>query len=388
VVRPRALMSNNNGPKEAASMPGVPQGRAAHRPPAARPAFWMEAVSTSHFRYRGLMAGTALALVAAIGSVDYLTGYEISFLPFYFLPVCLATAALGWTFGVVTAAASVATWIIGDFAAGARYSNPFVVGWNALIAFAVYLVVVRLLSGLLAAHREVEERVRERTTALTAEIAERERLERAVIAIGERERCAIGRDLHDGLGQHLTGTALVAQAHRARLSAQQSDEVADARKIVALVEEAIDQTRKLAKGLLLVEIAREGLPEALRDLAAVTSRQFGVACTFHGDDAAAFGDSATTSHLYRIAQEAVRNAVRHGQAKCVEIELSHQDGAVVLTVKDNGVGLPPPSARTDGLGLQIMAHRAGLIGASFRIAAQPGGGTLVACRLATQASSP
>ena len=124
----------------------------------------------------------------AIGVADYFTGFEVSFLVFYFLPVALAVTAFGWQAGVVTALASVTVWLAGDFAAGAHYANPLVPWWNATIALGTYLVLIALLARLLATQREMEERIRQRTAALTDEIAERERLEKVILEISERER--------------------------------------------------------------------------------------------------------------------------------------------------------------------------------------------------------
>jgi signal transduction histidine kinase len=332
---------------------------------------------------RRLAGGLALVLVAAIGFADYRTGFQISLLPFYFLPVCLATAAGGWVFGAITSVASVGSWVFGDFAAGARFSSPLVPVWNAAIALAVCGVVVWLLASLIRAHRDVEERVRSRTAALREEIAERERLERAVLEIGERERCTIGRDLHDGLGQHLTGTALIAQALGTGLSARHAAEAAEMRKVISLIEQGIEQTRSLAKGLLLAEIESEGLVNSLAEFAAATSRSFQVECRLVCPEAIALPSDGAATHLFRIAQEAVRNAVRHGRARRIEIALGRQGEGLILTVRDDGCGLPRPlPTGTKGLGLRIMAHRATLIGASFSIASHAGGGTVVGCRLA------
>ena len=158
------------------------------------------------------------ALVALFGLVDYLTGFQLSLLVFYMVPLCLAVAAVGWRFGMATSFLCVATWLSGDLLAGAHYANPFIPVWNALIALGTYLVVVWLLASVISLHRETEERIRQRTAALTEEIAERVRLEKVVLEISERERRAIGHDLHDGLSQHLTGTALVAQALGAKVA--------------------------------------------------------------------------------------------------------------------------------------------------------------------------
>ena len=327
-------------------------------------------------------------LVLFIGVIDYLTGFELSLLVFYLLPICLAVASVGWRFGVVASVASIASWLIGDFAAGARFARPFISAWNALIALSTYLMVVWLLSSLLALQREMERRIRQRTSALTDEILERERLERAVLDISERERRSIGHDLHDGLGQHLTGTALVAQALGSRLSARQADEAAEMHKIAGLIESGLEQTRNLAKGLLLAEIEREGLAIALRDFAATTAQTFHIECSCRFDTDVALEENGTATHLYRIAQEAVRNAVRHGKAKRVEVALSADGPTVSLSVSDDGIGLPAPEARGDGLGLRIMKHRAAMIGARIAIAAQAGGGTLVACTLERGGTRP
>ena len=330
--------------------------------------------------------GATAALVVAVGAVDFAMGFETSLLVFYFLPVCVAVASVGWRFGVVTAVASVATWLTGDFAAGAHFANPFAPWWNALIALGTYLLLIWLLSSLLALHREMEERVRQRTAALTGEIAERERLEKIVLEISERERRSIGHDLHDGLGQHLTGTAVTGHILAEKLAERGASEAPDARKLVSLVKTAIEQTRQLAKGLLLAEISPQGLPSALHELAAATAAQFRVACVFSCDERIALPEGGTATHLYRIAHEAVRNAARHGRARRIEVALAAAGvGAITLTVRDDGAGLPPAGARGEGLGLRIMAHRAQIIGATFAIESPAGGGTVMTCRLPTTA---
>jgi len=343
--------------------------------------FWRRVIAGSDLRLRRQLIAITVAMVAVIGVVDFATGFQLSLLVFYFLPVCIAVAAVGQAFGVFIAFMSVATWLVGDFAAGAHYANPLVPGWNALIALVTFLVVVWLFSIVLGLHREMEKRVRVRTSALTQEIVERERLELAVLEVSERERRNIGHDLHDGLSQHLTGTALVAQAVEAQLSARSAPETAEVRRIVELIEQGIEETRSLAKGLLLPEIERDGLAMALQELAGVIRAQFRVGCEFSCEDHISLEENGTATHFYHIAQEAARNAVRHGAARHVSIRLSLQSGNIILTVRDDGTGLPPPPARGHGLGLQIMAHRAAIVGARFRVEAQAGGGTLAVCEL-------
>ncbi|HEY5079838.1 MAG TPA: histidine kinase, partial [Opitutaceae bacterium] len=292
-----------------------------------RVGLWQRILATSDApRRRRYMAAT-FALVALSGLADYLTGFQLSLFVFYLLPLCLAVAAVGWRFGVATSLLCVATWLTSDLLAGAHYLNPFVPVWNALIALCTFLVVVWLLASVISLHRETEERVRQRTAALTEEIAERVRLEMVVLEISERERRAIGHDLHDGLSQHLTGTALVAQALGAKISLRSAEDAADVRKIVALIEQGIEQTRSIAKGLLLPEIERDGLANALRELAVATRAQFRVDCEFLGNGSVDVGESGIATHIYRIAEEATRNAVRHGKARTITLRLASEPDA-------------------------------------------------------------
>jgi len=346
-----------------------------------RESLWPRILGTSGRTRRIRYMAAAFALVAIIGTADYLTGSELSLLVFYFLPVSIAVAAVGWRFGTLTAVLSVATWLVGDIAAGARFANPFVPIWNALIALSTYLVVVWLLASVIALHREMEGRVRQRTAALTEEIAERVRLEKIVLGISERERRAIGHDLHDGLSQHLTGTALVAQALAGKIAARSAGDAAELRNVVLLIEEGIEQTRSLAKGLLLAEIESDGLAAALHELSANIREQHRVESEFSSGGPVALGQGGAATHLYRIAEEAARNAVRHGRARLVTFALAAEDGNLVLAVRDNGSGLPPPGERGQGLGLRIMAHRAAIIGATLALEGRPGAGTSVTCRL-------
>jgi signal transduction histidine kinase len=345
-----------------------------------RESFWRRLLGEKP-RARWPFVIAAGAMVAVIGAADFITGFELSMLVFYFIPVALAATTVGWPVGVGTALVSVGTWLAGDIAAGARYASPLIPIWNALIALSAYLVIVWLLANVMALHREMEDRVKQRTAALTEEIAERERLERVILEISERERRNIGHDLHDGLGQHLTGTALVAHALGEQLSARNAPEAAEMKTIVGLVEAGIDQTRSLAKGLLLAEVESEGLASALQEFAAATRSQHGVDCRFYSAGGIALAETGAATHVYRIAQEATRNAIRHGRAKKIAISLAAAGKELRLEVRDDGVGLPPPAGRGQGLGLRIMAHRAAMVGGRFSVEAQPKGGTLALCRL-------
>jgi signal transduction histidine kinase len=329
-----------------------------------------------------------LALVLVIGLLDFEAGFEVSLFLFYCLPVVLGTAALGWRFGILTSLLSVLTALTGDFVAGAHFSGPLVPVWKGLLALTTYLIFVWLFDTVQTLQQEMQERVRQRTAALTAEIAERERLEKTLLEISERERTSIGRELHDNLGQHLTGTAFAGQVLGEKLQAMGLAEQSDAWKIVGLIEESIEKTRRLAKGLLLAEIQQEGLVSALRGLATDASSQYQLACEFQPDGQFDLAGSSTAMHLLRIAQEAVSNAARHGKARRIVIVLKSRPDHLELQVRDDGTGLPPPAARGPGLGLHIMAHRTQIIGGEFFIENAAVRGTLIRCRLPQPLSNP
>lgn len=334
---------------------------------------------TGHVKRR--LTAVALALVGLIALADFLLGFEISLLAFYFVPVAIAVVARGWKFATLIAVVCTVLWISGDIAAGARYSSRLIPVWNAGIALITFLVIIWLLAGMLRLQRDLELRVERRTAALANEVAERERLEKAVLEISDRERRTIGHDLHDGLGQHLTGTAITGQILAERLQERAAEETNEARKLVGLIKAGIEQTRQMAKGLLLADIDANGLTSALREFCSNTSEQFRMDCVFVGETRVLQCENGVANHMYRIAQEAVRNAIRHGGAKRIDVSLRIEQEMLTLSVSDDGSGLPPPETRRPGLGLRIMEHRARIIGATFAIETPPEGGTLVVCKL-------
>ena len=339
---------------------------------------------------RAALILATFVLLGIVGVADYLSGYEISCLIFYLLPVSLASWYVGRTFAVAVSLLSAAVYLFCDLGAGAVYPSPFVPAWNVAIALGFFLVIAWLLSSLRAVLLELEIRVCQRTVALTEEMAERERLEKDVLEISEREQRRIGHDLHDGLGQHLTGTALAGQVLAERLASSGLPESEDAERIVALIEDGIELTRSLARGLSPVALDADGLAVALAAMADQTTAQFYLPCVFQAIAPVQLHDPAAATHLYRIAQEAVGNAIRHGRPDRIEIDLVEGRGnRVTLTVCDDGIGLPPESKRDGvGLGLRIMAHRARMIGATLDVRRGFNGGTVVQCVLAVPAAPP
>jgi signal transduction histidine kinase len=303
---------------------------------------------------------------------------------FYLLPVSIAAWFVGHRFAVFVSILSVAIWLAADIGAGATYHNKIILVWNATIVLGFFLVVTWLLATLRRSVLDLEARVRQRTLALTDEMAERMRLETEILEISEREQRRIGHDLHDGLGQHLTGTALAGQVLGDRLEARGlATEATETNRVVALIEEAIALTRTLAHGLSPVSVEVEGLNVALSQLAGITCAQFYLPCEFRCGPKVHVDNPATATHLYRITQEAISNAIRHGRTGRVDISLDADESGegTVLTITDNGVGLDATSKRREGQGLRIMRHRARMINATLEVQSAPGGGTVVRCRV-------
>jgi signal transduction histidine kinase len=323
----------------------------------------------------------ALGIVAIIGFVDFITGFETSFSVFYLLAIGLAAWFVGRGFAIFISILSVAVSLAGDLAGGAHFSSLLVPAWNAIILIAFYLVVVWLLTILRSLQRELEARVQQRTAALKEEIADRERLERELLEINERGQRQVGHDLHDNLGQHLTATAFASQVLTEQLENKSLPESASARHLVKLVEEAINLTRTFARGLHPVEMEGEGLMDGFQELARNISERFKVSCEFECREPVLSIDAESSTHFYRIAQEAITNAVKHGKARHINISLENSNGLATLTVTDDGIGLPENPRNGPGMGLRIMAYRANMIGATFNIERLPESGTRVTCKL-------
>ena len=217
------------------------------------------------------------------------------------------------------------------------------------------------------------------------DVTERRQLERELLEISERERQRIGYDLHDSLGQQLTGIAFLSKVLAQRLKACHAEEAAEAAQIVAFVNQAIEQARKLARGLVPVTLETYGLVFALQELATSVEALFHLSCQVSSDHAIHITDHAVAIHLYRTVQEAVNNAVQHGKAQHIMITLSVLHGCLTLMVHDDGVGFSAVMAGQHGMGLRIMHHRARMIGATLEVQRGTLGGTSVICTLANPA---
>jgi len=211
------------------------------------------------------------------------------------------------------------------------------------------------------------------------DITERRNLEKEIQEISEKEQRRLGQDLHDGLGQSLTGISFLTKVLQQKLAAKKSEEEGDAALIVNLLKECLLQTREVARGLCPTVLDSNDIQAALEQLSENIKKYFGVASYADCDPAIRIKDNAVAVHLYRIAQEATTNAIKHGKANKIWINLTRERRRVTLQIRDNGVGLPKNPEKEKGMGLRVMRHRARMIGATLQVEGNEKRGTTVTC---------
>ena len=275
-------------------------------------------------------------------------------------------------------------------------------GWTPVFSESVFLVAVMLV--LIPLHRflldaltaqcrsttQLELEVVERTAAqrkMEIEMRERQRLEREIASIGDGERRRLGRDLHDGVCQQVTAALLRCQALERRVERGGVLSGADLVPLSSLLAETIDEAHKVALGLCPLEPYPEALAPALQALTKRVQEMATVRCEFLAAGDVRVPDPAAAQHLYRIAQEAVSNAVRHAHANRIAVELRGSPSELTLQVEDDGAGLPdqlPPG----GMGLRTMAYRAQILEGGLTVASTAGGGTRITCRVPFRGRGP
>jgi two-component system CheB/CheR fusion protein len=215
-------------------------------------------------------------------------------------------------------------------------------------------------------------------TGLIRDISERRELEQAVATASEQERTRIARELHDGLGQQIGGLLFLTNGLHRDLQTANVPQAEIVGELCVELGMALTQARRLAHDLYAVSPTPEGLVEALENLAERVNADRRVACGFAGEKNVRVQNPAAASHLYRIAQEATHNALKHSQATRIDLELRCVSAGLELRVRDNGVGFPAEQA-THGLGLRTMEQRARLVGGRLRVHPHPSGGVEVLC---------
>lgn len=336
---------------------------------------------TDAMRQQPAWIATALPLVLTLimGWLDFVTGWEVSLFIFYALPITLAVWWSGTMMGIFISIVSGVMWWLANESTH-PYETELGYGWALINREFYFCVVVFAVTA-----------VRNKQDADAARIRmleERRQLERDIVCVSEHEQQRIGQDLHDGLCQHLAAIGCAAHALAEDLQARCVPEARDAVMIEDSVHEAVMEARNLARGIFPVHVDRSGLATALGDLARMTSRLTGAVIELKEETEAQLDSPEASMHLYRIAQEAVANAVRHGGAKQITIFLHITRSGLEMKIDDDGCGMnlgAPPGG--DGMGLRTMRYRAEIMGAHLEIKPRPAGGTSVCCTLPLEPQS-
>jgi signal transduction histidine kinase len=319
----------------------------------------------------------ALACIPLVGWLDHKTGPAISFALLYIPPVAMAAWFGGRRIGLIAAFASAAA-LTADVPESAQFSTPLIYCWNATTRLLIFSLGALLVAALRQQRDQLHTVIEQQNARLELEMAERALAEREIIEAGAREQRRIAYDLHDDLGQHLVGIAFKAKLLGEKLQSTHPAQAQEASTIARLANDAARQTRLTAHKLDADNGAID-LTTALPQLAAAVEENCRVRVSVNTSACSVPASAQLAVQLYRIAQEALRNAIEHGRADKVEIYLvSHQEH-IVLTVCDNGRGFDP-SVAGQGLGFRTMGSRAHSVGGSCEVESRARGTTLI-CRV-------
>lgn len=333
----------------------------------------MSLAQTLRSQSRGLRMILALLLVLVVGYFDYITGYQVSLFLFYAGPILFAVWFMDRSCTILIVLISAIVWWWADWKSG----HPYFANW-----LQIWETVVRLFFFIFVAIGGTA--IKSRRDSLEASLASMRRLhelERDIVVASEREQRRIGADLHDGLCQYLAGITCATSTLHGKLLKLFPPLSEEAAELHELVKDAIAQARDIARGIAPVHMGEAGFVSALDELAVKTCKLYGIDCTLESEGEVPVADREMATHLYRIAQEAVSNAVRHGHATAISIRLAIEEGDVALTVNDNGVGIQTTAETFPGMGLRSMRYRADLLNGTVEVSALPEGGTCVQCRV-------
>jgi signal transduction histidine kinase len=298
------------------------------------------------------------------------TAEKYTHLFLFFTAILVANVTAGFGPGIIATALSF----------GLLYKWPLNgLNLSELIFLGAQGILVSLVGGAL---RSIKMKARERLAANL-------NLEQQLLEVGDDERRRIGHDLHDGLGQHLTGISLLSESMAQQLESGGAPDRHNVERITHLVSEAVRITRDLAKTLSPVTLERDGFIAAIEELSETASALLNIDCDWEFDGQDLPLDRTRALHLFRIVQEAVNNSVRHGKAQKVRIALSRNGSELTVRVTDNGSGLSQKTIVRPGLGLRIMQYRARMLGANLAVErASDIGGTVVTCTCPIDANPP
>ena len=323
---------------------------------------------------RALIVAEMAAALLVIATVDFVTDDKIRLGLLYAAPICGLAWFCGKKWGIAAAVSASLVWWYVNWSTGDPILHSSSEAWETSRHFALFLIVALVGCAL----RKKSDIAADRLALLEHSL----RLEREIVNISEAQQRRIGQDLHDGLCQYLAGVTCGASSLRDDLEKLDVRAEADtASELVKLLQDAVVQTRDLAHGLVPAQVSRLGLVLALESLVQSVHRMYGVTCSFqfHGDSQN--WDEQAAIHLYRIAQEAINNATRHGRARNILVFLEAVDHSISLRVLDDGVGVS--QSCSEGVGLRIMRYRARSIGGQVTIERRNGTGTTVSCTVRT-----
>lgn len=325
-----------------------------------------------------------LGLALLVGEIDWLSGPEWSFAIFYLLPVTGAAWFSGKSSGLAVASFSALVWLLAEvFAAGPDLHEVALV-WNCAARLGIFVFVVFMLDHIRNLNTRLEERIAQRTRELEAEVARGLAMGREMGNISHREQQRIAHELHDGLGQELGAVAFQAKLLAASLAEKGGPFSAEAERMTALLNQSIARARALSHLLDPLGVESGGLRQALSLLVDRSGEAFATACTLEAPASLPELGGEVALNLYRIAQEAIHNAVEHGRATHVTVGVECDTECLTLTILDDGCGFDTDSTATAphfGMGLKIMRHRAEGLGAQLQIQSAPGTGCNVICRV-------
>jgi signal transduction histidine kinase len=310
-------------------------------------------------RSKPWVVGVSLIGIAIVGLIDYLTGPNVRVSILYVLVVIFVAWFANAAYGIWLAAVATLVCFLANLYWPITTQEIFVACWNSGVDGAVLLAVCWLVRAVKKAGEQ------------------RRHLERQVLELSDQERRRIAQDLHDGLCQHLAATEFATQLLTDKLAQESLPQATEARQIVGFIQRAMAQARDVAHGLHPVEIGPGGLMAAFDELSASVQNVFHVACEVQGNGVADLFDDTEATHVYRIVQEAVANAIKHGKATRIVIELHAENGRIILTVTDNGLGFPKQIRQNKGMGISTMNYRASVIGAALAVLRGSNGGTSV-----------
>ena len=319
---------------------------------------------------RAWIVAEMLASLLVIAGLDLMTSYRIRLLPLYAVPIFVLSWFCGKRLGLAAAFFGGAIWWSVNWSTGDPDLRSSVAAWEVSRHVGFFFIVALVGAALRTKNDIAAERI--------ALLERSQRLEREIVNISEAEQRRIGQDLHDGLCQYLAGLTCCASSLRDDLEKLHLHaETTTAGELSKLLQDAVVQTRDLARRLVPAHVSRLGLALALEWLAQSVTTLHGINCKFLSRSKSPDCDEFTAVHLYRIAQEAINNATRHGKAKNIVVSLDTQDHSIALRVLDDGTGIS--DSDSGGIGLDIMRYRARLIGGQLTVDRPNGCGTSVSC---------